>query len=203
MLRRPPRTGFTLIELLIVVAIIAILAAIAVPNFLEAQVRAKVTRVHADFRTLATALEAYQVDNAHYPPDRDEMTLAGVPVPNGYAFNFLTTPVAYLSSIPTDKFFDVEMWPTEPPRYWYQGEGWRNHPVVKARAIYGFRGKWIASSHGPDLFCDFGETALLAGEVPFMTVATNGTTVIRRYPEMIYDPTNGTVSSGDLVRWGP
>jgi type II secretion system protein G len=61
--------GFTLIELLIVVAIIAILAAIAVPNFLEAQVRSKVSRAKSDIRTMATALESYAVDNNGYPPD--------------------------------------------------------------------------------------------------------------------------------------
>ena len=61
------KKGFTLIELLIVVAIIAILAAIAVPNFLEAQVRSKVSRVKADHRSLATAIEAYYVDNNSYP----------------------------------------------------------------------------------------------------------------------------------------
>ena len=61
--------GFTLIELLIVVAIIAILAAIAIPNFIEAQVRSKVSRAKADMRSIATALEGYRVDNTGYPVD--------------------------------------------------------------------------------------------------------------------------------------
>src|SRR5215213_6311347 len=59
-------SGFTLIELLIVVAITAILAAIAVPNFLEAQVRAKASRAKSDLRTLVTAAETYVIDNNKY-----------------------------------------------------------------------------------------------------------------------------------------
>ena len=65
---KKPTQGFTLIELLIVVAIIAILAAIAVPNFLEAQTRAKVSRSKADLRTLATGVESYALDWQKYPP---------------------------------------------------------------------------------------------------------------------------------------
>jgi prepilin-type N-terminal cleavage/methylation domain-containing protein len=61
------RIGFTLIELLIVVAIIAILAAIAVPNFLEAQMRAKISSVQSDLRSLTTGIESFQVENNIYP----------------------------------------------------------------------------------------------------------------------------------------
>jgi type II secretion system protein G len=60
-------SGFTLIELLIVIAIIGILAAIAIPNLLNAVQRGKQKRSMSDMRALATAIEAYAVDNNQYP----------------------------------------------------------------------------------------------------------------------------------------
>ncbi|MCA9442211.1 MAG: prepilin-type N-terminal cleavage/methylation domain-containing protein, partial [Candidatus Omnitrophica bacterium] len=53
------KSGFTLIELLIVIAIILILIAIALPNFLEAQIRARVTKANGELRSIATALFDY------------------------------------------------------------------------------------------------------------------------------------------------
>ena len=59
--------GFTLIELLIVVAIIGIIAAIAIPNLLNAIDRSKQKRTMADMRSAGTACEEYSIDNNYYP----------------------------------------------------------------------------------------------------------------------------------------
>ncbi len=88
--------AFTLIELLIVVAIIGILAAIAVPNFLNAQLRAKIGRVKSDLRSIQTAIEMYSADHGREIRDTYE-------IPNyfgnaNHVWSQLTTPVSYISS---------------------------------------------------------------------------------------------------------
>ncbi|HEX9562347.1 MAG TPA: prepilin-type N-terminal cleavage/methylation domain-containing protein [Gemmatimonadaceae bacterium] len=63
---RRPRPGFTLIELLIVVVIIGVLAAIAIPKFQSTKGKANAATLKADLRNLATAQEAFYYDNNTY-----------------------------------------------------------------------------------------------------------------------------------------
>ncbi len=190
------RPGFTLIELLIVVAIIAILAAIAVPNFLEAQTRSKVSRAKADMRSVATAIEAYAVDNNTYPPavvidDPAEFVFASTAeVFEGAVPRLITTPIAYMTSLPEDPFpvrGQAEHREGEPFHYLDRGTAVRRgEPEVIAdfhEVLLGARQSvgWWMFSLGPDL--DHDES--LDGSDPKLATA-------------LYDPTNGTVSSGDI-----
>jgi type IV pilus assembly protein PilA len=72
------RKGFTLIELLIVVVIIGILAAIAIPKFANTKQKAVVASMKSDLRNLVTAQEAYFSDNNAYAPAIGAVQAAGV-----------------------------------------------------------------------------------------------------------------------------
>ncbi len=174
-----------MIELLIVVAIIGILAAIAVPNFLNAQTRAKIARAEADHRAIATAVEMYRMDNNAYPARGQLMVNTRLEF-----YIRLTTPVAYMSGIVRDLFFKPELvdgtdqysnlYPFQDP---VQTDNFKQNsnyydliPDEKVR-----RDRWVLLCAGPD-----GNYESSAG---------------RSY--VIFNASNGLLSNGDIMRFGP
>ena len=194
---RETHDAFTLIELLIVVAIIAILAAIAVPNFLEAQVRAKVSRAKTDIRTLVTALESYRTDNNRMP---DGESCTGPPGPwyaayGGFvSLGVLTTPIAYMTALPEENPFgpftsEMVASGEEPVRgYAYSGgEYHRTMLPVWIEQYRVYHSSYWASDY---LFFCVGPSKR------FSTWAPGGGFLVP------YDPSNGTRSMGDIIYVG-
>ena len=90
-------TAFTLIELVIVVAVIAILSVIAIPNFLSAQNRAKVSGAKNNIKVLADAAQVYRVDWNRYPPTIQRIPQDPYGIISDVQLHVLTTPLAYIS----------------------------------------------------------------------------------------------------------
>jgi prepilin-type N-terminal cleavage/methylation domain-containing protein len=215
------QAGFTLIELLIVVAIIAILAAIAVPNFLEAQTRSRVSRAKADMRSIGTGLEAYSIDHNAYPyyPFSRRGTGNAVPSAEDKATGFvgltppgLTTPVAYMTSLPRDAWeFGKNAYAGENPNNiipnpmnlynfdWHKsmdsiyGSGyWETYVATSL--------KWTLVSIGPDRAMIINNQYGVHNNLAEYYIGNiNGA----KGSDWHYDPSNGTVSLGDIVYSGP
>ncbi|MCA9438080.1 MAG: prepilin-type N-terminal cleavage/methylation domain-containing protein, partial [Candidatus Omnitrophica bacterium] len=214
---------FTLIELLIVIAIILILIAIALPNFLEAQQRAKIANVRAGMRGVGTAIEAFRTERGVLLIDFWEDG-GGVSSPASQrwrekfgrvgrdpAFQYktfeecyfpLTSPAAYLTTLPIDPFND-------PSRSVGFGEN------EKGLAYIYFDNDVLDPNpanhdHGVEYYAPGGPGQVLYGAVPLKSEEfallsvgpdrfierTNGYSTIRGIP---YNPTNGTNSIGDMV----
>ena len=99
------RRTFTPIELLIVVAIIGILAAIAVRNFMNVHMCANVSCAVSDMKTLETALESYRLDCNDYPLwTKNRVQEIDGAHPNEIRYYRMTTPIVYIASVPADPF---------------------------------------------------------------------------------------------------
>jgi prepilin-type N-terminal cleavage/methylation domain-containing protein len=200
--------AFTLIELLIVVAIIAILAAIAVPNFLEAQTRAKVSRSRADVRTVVTALEAYAVDNNKYPIPRFAPYIDTGPrqsaaqfVPGGThpvsggqtVYSGVTSPVSYLTTAKLkDPFADKSYDDARSDLFYQNIEYWYTTGVLNAE---------LGNPQYPQTLYSIDPSGSI------YRTAYGGYKVGSLGPDRdysggrnIYDSTNGTISVGDIYR---
>lgn len=216
------KQGFTLIELLIVVAIIAILAAIAVPNFLEAQVRSKVSRAYADMRTIATAIESYSVDYNQPPlnPPLSSNTFYVTPY-------ILTTPIAYITSMPLDPFSKTGKTDNISPAQKDQVKYYDYYTIMTTEDYMGYvmetgeevitlavdasgvlsnmanqqalrkYGRWLQWSMGPDgqFWIQEDDWVSNSGNSP-LKAPIHGWGYSFDVP---YDATNGTVSFGNLI----
>lgn len=159
----------------LILIMIPILAAIAVPNFLQAKNRAQVSRTKADLRTCATALESYYVDNNAYPqPDYDIQNIPVLP-------HILTTPIAYITGIPCDTFS-----PEGKQRYRYYTGLIESEDTTKPY--------WIIDGRGPDQKSDIDVTRYNS---------LNSVWAELKGAPFAFDPTNGTTSQGDIFRTGP
>jgi len=198
--------AFTLIELLIVVAIIAILAAIAVPNFLEAQTRAKVSRVKADMRSLVTATETYRIDHNTYavPSDEEGNQIIGALSDPWFETKTaigITTPVAYMTTRIGDVFAKKGSISANNFHYstlaYLRAQSGDIHAFEEyyhdlKDAVPPSSIEYFYLSYGPDADHD------VEGE------EDEGEEHEHEHGHgAIYDATNGTVSSGDIHYIGP
>lgn len=210
-----PRHGLTLVEVLLLVAAVAIIAAIATPNFIAARIRSDVAQVKNDQRNLATAIEAYYVDHQNFPPNNFGMP-RGVPgIGPGaiQALILLSTPIAYIPNSFIEDPFARKYDPSDVTPGFI---AYTNSLEADADAIAAINGANLTSTQKRTLF-DTGFWLTSAGPdhiASLQNIADSNhdraTGIqIEDFHEFVqelaheaphYDPSNGTISNGDIFR---
>jgi len=187
-------SGFTLIELLIVIAIILILIAIALPNFLEAQLRARVVKTKGEIRSLVTAMESYYLDWKTYPSESEQDALVPGARPRDEAgLTWLTSPVTYISALPEDPFpGSIEGGAYGGAIISYEMGG--AETIVIPQLYSESLETWVIFSRGPDA-PDLRDPEDVDSENPHFEIPSDGEV-------NQYSPTNGTRSGGDIFHFG-
>lgn len=183
--------GFTLIELLIVVAIVGILAAIAIPNFRNAQIRAQVAKVKGEFRNIGTALEMYSTDHGTYPEDGWRGFIVKNPSTGQSGWIQLTTPVTYINSATLidpfkTRLHDVGDQDRDGGMILYELD--TGNQNINQPNKYPFN-DWMITSMGPDTLMG---GSFNAGDDSFVGNYPFDVDLLR------YDPSNGITSKGDV-----
>lgn len=187
-----------------IAALALMVLAIAVPNYLSAQTRCKISRARATLRAVAPALESYKVDYNEYPYDGYYVSSPLYP-PGEYNYWFLpktlSTPTAYLTTcMVVDPFREHVVpsptsWQANNVRYtntrstwsakWGDVTGRSSDSPYLADATLEF-GQWRISSAGPDkVYGPYGWYGVSNYPYASLTVP--------------YDPTNGLISGGDII----
>lgn len=133
--------GFTLIELLIVVAIIGIVAAIAIPNLVNAINRGRQKRTMSDIRSISTAIEAYAVDQNAYPK---------MPAVSGSTLR--TQLVTYLEPTYIKRIPDQDGWGA--PYYWDGNTGGGDYTVWSGARNKNSTMEWFGGGPTSDFNAD-------------------------------------------------
>ncbi|MCB9768623.1 MAG: prepilin-type N-terminal cleavage/methylation domain-containing protein [Candidatus Omnitrophica bacterium] len=183
--RRAGRKGFTLIELLIVIAIILILIAIALPNFLEAQIRARVVKCQGELRSMGIAMDSYFLDFKTYPAEHEDDYRGR----NEAGLFWLTSPISYISEIPEDPFANSG---TTGQRRSYESGGIEEG--VNMLQCVACTATWAIFSDGPDYAEQSGGGGITSDHPHYDDDATDNV--------LTYSPTNGSKSSGDIFIFG-
>lgn len=189
--------GRTFVNVVLAIVLVLIIAAIAIPNFLESDALAHLHKHQKQLRKIAAAMEAYRADWGTYPVSEKDSPLAGHGTGNEVDQRLLTTPNAYLEAIIPDGCRMRENEHNDRK----QSENYPIYAVAYVNAAPSFtaypRTAWMTWGIGND-----GRSNTDGYRSLNSVIANEASTSPSLTAGIRYDPTNGPEEVGDIYQFG-